>query len=160
MLPYFHFHQIHKVPATDMEALKSPLMGLFEKRRARNFFVYVQNYNEADPVTHQGWTSQGLQLENWFREYLDHPGIVVVAVIVVPCCHVIMCCMILVSLCLMLLHGSYMILHLLWPFSAFTQYDDILCINNVHKLIVVVLYWWTAKQNCYNRSTSKCYTFS
>jgi hypothetical protein len=49
-----HFHQIHKVPATDMEALKSPLMGLFEKRRARNFFVYVQNYNEADPVTHQG----------------------------------------------------------------------------------------------------------
>ena len=50
----FHFHQIHKVPATDMEALKSPLMGLFEKRRARNFFVYVQNYNEADPVTHQG----------------------------------------------------------------------------------------------------------
>ena len=48
------FHQIHKVPATDMEALKSPLMGIFEKRRARNFFVYVQNYNEADPVTHQG----------------------------------------------------------------------------------------------------------
>ncbi|XP_004962066.2 guanosine nucleotide diphosphate dissociation inhibitor 2 isoform X1 [Setaria italica] len=46
--------KIHKVPATDMEALKSPLMGLFEKRRARNFFVYVQNYNEADPVTHQG----------------------------------------------------------------------------------------------------------
>jgi Rab GDP dissociation inhibitor len=51
---FWGFHQIHKVPATDMEALKSPLMGLFEKRRARNFFVYVQNYNEADPVTHQG----------------------------------------------------------------------------------------------------------
>jgi hypothetical protein len=43
-----------KVPATDMEALKSPLMGLFEKRRARNFFIYVQDYNEADPKTHQG----------------------------------------------------------------------------------------------------------
>nr|QEA72121.1 Rab GDP dissociation inhibitor alpha hel [Zea mays]QEA72122.1 Rab GDP dissociation inhibitor alpha hel [Zea mays]QEA72123.1 Rab GDP dissociation inhibitor alpha hel [Zea mays]QEA72124.1 Rab GDP dissociation inhibitor alpha hel [Zea mays]QEA72125.1 Rab GDP dissociation inhibitor alpha hel [Zea mays] len=50
----FSKRKIHKVPATDMEALKSPLMGLFEKRRARNFFVYVQNYNEADPVTHQG----------------------------------------------------------------------------------------------------------
>lgn len=48
------FNQIYKVPATDMEALKSPLMGLFEKRRARNFFIYVQDYNEADPRTHQG----------------------------------------------------------------------------------------------------------
>ncbi|VAH19273.1 unnamed protein product [Triticum turgidum subsp. durum] len=46
--------KIHKVPATDMEALKSPLMGLFEKRRARNFFIYVQDYNDADPRTHQG----------------------------------------------------------------------------------------------------------
>jgi len=54
ILLFLRFHQIHKVPATDMEALKSPLMGIFEKRRARNFFVYVQNYNEADPVTHQG----------------------------------------------------------------------------------------------------------
>ncbi|KAG8068680.1 hypothetical protein GUJ93_ZPchr0005g15155 [Zizania palustris] len=46
--------KIHKVPATDMEALKSPLMGIFEKRRARNFFIYVQDYNEAEPKTHQG----------------------------------------------------------------------------------------------------------
>ncbi|KAL6620263.1 hypothetical protein ACP70R_035402 [Stipagrostis hirtigluma subsp. patula] len=46
--------KIHKVPATDMEALKSPLMGIFEKRRARNFFIYVQDYNEADPNTHKG----------------------------------------------------------------------------------------------------------
>ena len=37
-----------------MEALKSPLMGLFEKRRARKFFVYVQNYEESDPKTHEG----------------------------------------------------------------------------------------------------------
>lgn len=36
--------KIHKVPASDMEALKSPLMGLFEKRRAMGFFKYVQNY--------------------------------------------------------------------------------------------------------------------
>lgn len=46
--------QIHKVPATDMEALKSPLMGLFEKRRARKFFIYVQDYVENDPKTHEG----------------------------------------------------------------------------------------------------------
>lgn len=42
------------MPATDMEALKSPLMGLFEKRRARNFFIYVQDYVENDPKTHGG----------------------------------------------------------------------------------------------------------
>ena len=46
--------QIHKVPATDVEALKSPLMGLFEKRRARKFFVFVQDFDETDPKTHHG----------------------------------------------------------------------------------------------------------
>lgn len=45
---------IHKVPATDVEALKSPLMGLFEKRRARKFFIYVQDYEENDPKSHEG----------------------------------------------------------------------------------------------------------
>ena len=29
-------------------------MGLFEKRRARNFFIYVQNYDANDPKTHKG----------------------------------------------------------------------------------------------------------
>ncbi|KAJ7541502.1 hypothetical protein O6H91_10G063000 [Diphasiastrum complanatum] len=46
--------KIHKVPATDIEALKSPLMGLFEKRRARKFFIYVQNYEDDDLKTHEG----------------------------------------------------------------------------------------------------------
>lgn len=46
--------QIHKVPATDVEALKSPLMGLFEKRRARKFFVFVQDFDESNPKTHHG----------------------------------------------------------------------------------------------------------
>ncbi|KAL1820417.1 hypothetical protein ACET3Z_015286 [Daucus carota] len=46
--------KIYKVPANDVEALKSPLMGLFEKRRARKFFVFVQDYNENEPKTHEG----------------------------------------------------------------------------------------------------------
>ena len=46
--------QVSKVPANNMEALKSPLMGIFEKRRACKFFIYVQNYNESDPKTHEG----------------------------------------------------------------------------------------------------------
>ncbi|KAM2613048.1 hypothetical protein TB2_032931 [Malus domestica] len=45
---------VHKVPTTDMEALKSPLMGLFEKRLARKFILYVQDYSETDPKTHEG----------------------------------------------------------------------------------------------------------
>ncbi|KAJ8640470.1 hypothetical protein MRB53_017164 [Persea americana] len=46
--------KIYKVPATDVEALKSSLMGLFEKRRARKFFIYVQDYEENDPKSHEG----------------------------------------------------------------------------------------------------------
>ncbi|PRQ24316.1 putative GDP dissociation inhibitor, FAD/NAD(P)-binding domain-containing protein [Rosa chinensis] len=46
--------KIYKVPATDVEALKSPLMGLFEKRRARKFFIYVQDFEESDPKSHEG----------------------------------------------------------------------------------------------------------
>jgi Rab GDP dissociation inhibitor len=46
--------QIHKVPATDIEALKLPLMGLFEKCRARKFFIYVQDYEDNDPKSHEG----------------------------------------------------------------------------------------------------------
>ncbi|KAL5722083.1 hypothetical protein ACHQM5_005647 [Ranunculus cassubicifolius] len=46
--------KVHKVPANDVEALKSPLMGLFEKRRARKFFIYVQDYEDNDPKSHEG----------------------------------------------------------------------------------------------------------
>lgn len=29
-------------------------MGLFEKRRARKFFIYVQDYEVSDPKSHEG----------------------------------------------------------------------------------------------------------
>lgn len=48
--------KVHKVPATDVEALKSPLMGMFEKRRCKKFFMYVQEYDENNSKTHQGTT--------------------------------------------------------------------------------------------------------
>ncbi|CAL5391403.1 unnamed protein product [Camellia sinensis] len=50
----FNKGKVHKVPATDMEAIKSPLMGIFEKRRAGKFLSYVQDYDENDPKTHDG----------------------------------------------------------------------------------------------------------
>jgi Rab GDP dissociation inhibitor len=44
--------KISKVPANQNEALLSPLMGLFEKRRAKAFFEFIQKYNFTDPSTH------------------------------------------------------------------------------------------------------------
>ena len=61
--------QIHKVPATDMEALKSPLMGFFEKRRARKFFIYVQNYNEADARTFEGRDLTRMTMAQLFMDF-------------------------------------------------------------------------------------------
>ncbi|GKE84573.1 guanosine nucleotide diphosphate dissociation inhibitor 2, partial [Tanacetum coccineum] len=46
--------KVHKVPATDIEALKSPLMGILKECHARKFFIYVQDYNESEPKTHKG----------------------------------------------------------------------------------------------------------
>jgi Rab GDP dissociation inhibitor len=43
--------KISKVPADEREALTSDLMGLFEKRRFKNFLVFVQDFDEADPKT-------------------------------------------------------------------------------------------------------------
>ena len=45
---------VAKVPSDAGEALRSPLMGIFEKRRARNFLNWVGDFKEEDPKTHQG----------------------------------------------------------------------------------------------------------
>ncbi|XP_058105212.1 guanosine nucleotide diphosphate dissociation inhibitor At5g09550-like [Magnolia sinica] len=50
----FNKGKVHKVLAADIEALKSPLMCLFEKCCPHKFFIYVQNYVENDPKTHEG----------------------------------------------------------------------------------------------------------
>ncbi|CAN1862059.1 Guanosine nucleotide diphosphate dissociation inhibitor 1 [Linum perenne] len=62
--------KVHKVPATDMEALKSPLMGIFEKRRARKFFIYVQDFNESDPKTHEGMELTRVTMKELYAESL------------------------------------------------------------------------------------------
>ena len=45
---------VAKVPSDAGEALRSPLMGLFEKRRAKKFLEWVGAFNESDPATHNG----------------------------------------------------------------------------------------------------------
>lgn len=65
--------RISKVPSTEIEAVKSPLMGLFEKRRAKKFFEFLQGWKDQDPTTHQGtpitFGSYGCYM------YLFSPGI-------------------------------------------------------------------------------------
>ncbi|CAN0423853.1 unnamed protein product, partial [Scytosiphon promiscuus] len=46
--------KINKVPATPDEALKTSLMGIFEKRRFRNFLQYLAAYEEEKPDTYKG----------------------------------------------------------------------------------------------------------
>ena len=40
-----------KVPANDMEAFKSSLMSLFEKKRVINLYKFINNCNFEDPKT-------------------------------------------------------------------------------------------------------------
>jgi len=45
---------VAKVPSDAGEALRSSLMGLFEKRRAKKFLEWVGDFKDDDPTTHQG----------------------------------------------------------------------------------------------------------
>jgi Rab GDP dissociation inhibitor len=45
---------VAKVPSDAGEALKSPLMGIFEKRRMKSFIEWVGSFNRNDPATHKG----------------------------------------------------------------------------------------------------------
>ncbi|KAI1627872.1 GDP dissociation inhibitor [Exophiala viscosa] len=45
---------VAKVPSTAGEALSSPLMGLFEKRRAKRFLEWVGSFEDSNPSTHGG----------------------------------------------------------------------------------------------------------
>ncbi|KAI4123061.1 MAG: hypothetical protein LQ338_005457 [Usnochroma carphineum] len=45
---------VAKVPSDAGEALRSPLMGLFEKRRAKKFLEWVGAFKEDDPATYGG----------------------------------------------------------------------------------------------------------
>ncbi len=54
---------VAKVPSTATEALSSPLMGLFEKRRMKKFLEWVSNFEDKDPATHNGKLFQHLLLE-------------------------------------------------------------------------------------------------
>ena len=61
--------KVHKVPSNDKEALKSSLMGMFEKLRARSFFIFVQNFVEHDASTHGGYNLQRMPARELYEKF-------------------------------------------------------------------------------------------
>jgi Rab GDP dissociation inhibitor len=61
--------KVYKTPVTPNEALTSPLMGMFEKLRARSFFVYVEAYEEKDPATHKGLDLRAMTMAQLYQYY-------------------------------------------------------------------------------------------
>ena len=51
---YLEFKQIAGSYVQQGKGLRSSLMGLFEKRRAKKFLEWVGEFKEDDPSTHQG----------------------------------------------------------------------------------------------------------
>lgn len=69
-------HCIAKVPANDTEALKSNLMGLFEKKRCRNFYIYLDKVNPDDSKT---WGTRNLAqmtMKDLFTDFKLEPNTV------------------------------------------------------------------------------------
>jgi len=73
--------QVCKIPVTGTEVLASGLMTLFEKRRFRNFLLYMADYEESDPSTHKGrdlktMTAAQLyaafSLDKYTQEFIGH----------------------------------------------------------------------------------------
>lgn len=61
--------KVLKVPATPEEALRSPLMSLFEKRRFRKFLLFIDNYEEDKPETHEGRDLKTMTMKELYVEF-------------------------------------------------------------------------------------------
>lgn len=61
--------RVEKVPASDWEALKSPLLGLFEKRRAAKFFSFCQQYDPKEKSTWRGWDLNRMTMAQLYEQF-------------------------------------------------------------------------------------------
>lgn len=66
--------KISKVPSTELEAVRSPLMGLFEKRRAKKFFEFLQGWKDDDPATHLGIDLDRNSMKTVYEKFGLEPG--------------------------------------------------------------------------------------
>ena len=60
---------IHSVPTTAQEGLKSSLMGILEKPRFINFIQFVVAYDEADSKTLQGVDPKRHTMEQIYQKF-------------------------------------------------------------------------------------------
>lgn len=60
---------IHKVPATEMEAFNSPLLGLFEKKRLGTFYKKLANIDINDPKTWDNFDMKNKTCAEMFKKY-------------------------------------------------------------------------------------------
>lgn len=65
---------IHKVPATETEALMSPLMPLLEKNRCRSFFAYCANWESDKPETWKGFDPKRHSMEQVYKYFGLEPN--------------------------------------------------------------------------------------
>lgn len=49
--------------------LLTELMGLFEKRRFKNFLLYIQEYEQEDPKTHKGFNARHQTMQELYNQY-------------------------------------------------------------------------------------------
>ena len=60
---------VSKVPSDASEALRSPLMGLFEKRRAKKFLEWVGAFKEDDPASYGGLALDRCTMREVYDKY-------------------------------------------------------------------------------------------
>eukprot|EP01024_Parvocaulis_polyphysoides_P030116 TRINITY_DN2735_c0_g2_i1.p1 TRINITY_DN2735_c0_g2~~TRINITY_DN2735_c0_g2_i1.p1 ORF type:complete len:513 (-),score=52.32 TRINITY_DN2735_c0_g2_i1:746-2242(-) len=65
----FNKNRICRVPVTDMEALRSSLMGILEKRRAAKFFKFCENMDERKPFSPSGLDLTKEPMQNLYKEF-------------------------------------------------------------------------------------------
>jgi len=65
---------VAKVPSDAGEALRSPLMGIFEKRRAKNFLQWVGSFDEKNPSTHNGLNLSQATMRQVYDKYGLEPS--------------------------------------------------------------------------------------
>lgn len=61
--------KIFKVPSNDSEALKSSLMGLWEKKRCRNFFIFIAECDLEDEGTWKKMDLRTVPMRDVFKKY-------------------------------------------------------------------------------------------
>jgi Rab GDP dissociation inhibitor len=61
--------KIYKVPANEMEALSTSLMGMFEKRRFKKFLVWAQSFDPKDPKTWEGMNPNETNMQQVYEKF-------------------------------------------------------------------------------------------